>query len=245
MFQLFEVGGAVRDKFLGVDSKDVDFVVVMNDHNVDASTAFSQMQSQLESQGFQVFLSNPEFFTLRAQVPKDSPLKNRTNVADFVMARKDGPSSNGRHPDWVLPGTLLDDLSRRDFTVNAMALDMNGDLQDPFDGMSDLKENKLRFVGDAQQRVKEDGLRVLRALRFSLTKNLTLSTDVTDLFDVLDFDDALRSVSTDRLRDELSKMFNHSTMGTLNLLNQFPDLTSAMFSRPDLKLQPTMKSTVR
>ena len=246
MFQFFEVGGAVRDQLLGVDSKDVDFVCVANDPEqfVTATDAFESLHQFVENQGFKVFLSTPEFLTLRAQVPNGHVLKQRTNVADFVLARKDGPSSDGRRPDFVLPGSLHDDLSRRDFTVNAMALDpVSGDLIDPFNGQDDLKQRTLRFVGDPLQRLREDGLRLLRALRFSVTKGFVLHVDTLGVFRELEvqgqFSELLCGVSVERQREELTKMFRHDTMQTLQTLQQFPNLMRVVFA--DLKLMPTLK----
>lgn len=245
MFDFFEVGGAVRDHFLGIDSKDVDFVAVANQSFDDVESAFDDLHAFLEDSNFKVFLTTPEFLTIRAQVPDDHVLKNRTNVADFVLARKDGPSSNGRHPDWVKPGTLMDDLSRRDFTVNAMALDpVNGNLIDPFNGQEDLNNRTLRFVGNTMDRIEEDGLRILRALRFQVTKGLTMHPELFQFF--LDNHVALgfhhlRSVSTDRIREELNKMFSANTLQTLEILEDFPGIRNAIFSNGDLKLLSTSK----
>jgi tRNA nucleotidyltransferase/poly(A) polymerase len=240
-FDFFEVGGAVRDALLNLDNKDVDFAVVASDTTLDATDAFDALVAHLEAEGFRVFETKPEFLTVRAKCPVGHPLAARTDVADFVLARVDGPSSDGRRPDFVQPGTLLDDLARRDFTVNAMALAADGTLVDPFDGQSDLATMSLRFVGDAKQRVAEDGLRVLRAFRFMVTKGFT-PTD--DTFAVLTSDFAasmLGSVSKERKRDELDKMFQFDTLGTLALLGTLPQPTlDAMF--PDgLRLMPTMK----
>jgi tRNA nucleotidyltransferase/poly(A) polymerase len=247
MFQFAEVGGAVRDKFLGVDSKDVDFVAVPEDPNwfVDADAAFVCLCTHLRLKGFKVFLETPEFFTVRAQVPDGHPLKERTNVADFVLARKDGPSSDGRRPDFVLPGTLMDDLERRDFTVNAMAI-LNGELIDPFGGKQDLESNLLRFVGNPKERIAEDGLRVMRAFRFCITKGFMIEQET---FRALNSDFAaemLTKVSIERIREEIEKMFFVDSVGTMKLFCQLFSLRGntilqdAIF-RDGLRLIPTLK----
>ncbi len=248
MFDFFEVGGAVRDRFLGVNSKDVDFsCVAQNPEEFDSiSDAFTALENHLEDRGFKVFLSTPEFLTIRAQVPLNHQLREVTSVADFVLARKDGPSSDGRRPDFVLPGTLMDDLSRRDFTVNAMAVDPStGELIDPFNGQTDLEKRVLRFVGDPMQRIEEDGLRVLRALRFSVTKNLVLSDSTWGtIFHNQDMivRDHLSGVSVDRIRDELTKMFSFNTWESMMILNKtFPVIGDFIFSSTDLRLMPTTK----
>ena len=242
MFQFAEVGGAVRDKFLGLDSKDVDFVAVPEnaDTFLNADAAFMFLCTHLKEQGFKVFLETPEFFTVRAQVPDGHPLKERTNVADFVLARKDGPSSDGRRPDFVLPGTLMDDLQRRDFTVNAMAI-LNGELVDPFGGQSDLESNLLRFVGDPTQRIAEDGLRVMRALRFMVVKGFDMDMDTWDAINSDFAAEMLTKVSTERIREELEKMFFSNTLWSLHLMTELdPEVQNAIF-RDGLRLMPTLK----
>jgi tRNA nucleotidyltransferase (CCA-adding enzyme) len=245
MFQFAEVGGAVRDKFLGVNSKDVDFVAIpiSPEFHRDANDAFKNLVRHLKWCGFKVFLETPEFFTVRVQVPDGHPLKERTNVADFVLARKDGPSSDGRRPDFVLPGTLMDDLQRRDFTVNAMAI-LNDELIDPFGGREDLDNRLIRFVGNPMDRIAEDGLRVIRALRFVVTKSgFTLELETFRAINSNFAAEMLMKVSVERIREELEKMFFVDSVGTMKLLYQVFSLNSlqdAIF-RDGLRLQPTLK----
>ena len=106
--RLFEVGGSIRDELMGIDNPpDRDFCAEAPSWEALENWCFEKMKK--------VFLVTPEFFTIRGMMPNGTAI-------DVVMCRKDGPSSDGRHPDHVEPGTLLDDLARRDFTVNAMAL---------------------------------------------------------------------------------------------------------------------------
>jgi tRNA nucleotidyltransferase (CCA-adding enzyme) len=240
MFEFAEVGGAVRDKFLGVDSKDVDFVAVPTQQFDTADDAFNALVAHLKETGFKVFLETPQFFTVRAQVPEDNPLKERTNVADFVLARKDGPSSDGRRPDFVLPGTLMDDLTRRDFTVNAMAM-MNDELIDPFGGREDLDNNLLRFVGNPNDRIVEDGLRVMRALRFHITKGFDVDADTWDAVNSEFAAEMLMKVSTERIREELEKMFLFNTVQSMETLSDVRRSLKRAIFRDGLRLMPTLK----
>jgi tRNA nucleotidyltransferase (CCA-adding enzyme) len=233
--EFFEVGGCVRDNLLGVESNDVDFTVV-------GPATFKAMESELVGMGFKVFTTNPEFVTVKALVPESMPeLRARTNVADFVLARKDGASSDGRRPDFVEPGTLLDDLARRDFTVNAMARGLDGELVDPFDGVRDLCSHTLRFVGDPMTRLREDGLRMLRGFRFMVTKDLEPDTATWDALCSDEAADLLRSVSKERLVTELSKMFKFDTLAALALLSELPTLTVKAMFPEGLRLSPTLK----
>lgn len=242
MFQFAEVGGAVRDKFLGLNSKDVDFVAIPTSQGAfsTAEEAFGCLVDDLKWQGFQVFLETPAFFTVRAQVPDGHPLKERTTVADFVLARKDGPSSDGRRPDFVLPGTLMDDLQRRDFTVNAMAI-LNDELVDPFGGREDLDNNLLRFVGNPTERIAEDGLRVMRLLRFSATRGFDIDDDAWNAINSNFAADMLMKVSVERVREELEKMFLANTPWSLRLLNSVNRAVQNAIFRDGLRLMPTLK----
>ena len=87
---------------------------------------------------------------------------------EITTFRRDGAYLDNRHPDHVeFTGSLTEDLARRDFTVNAIAVDLRGELADPFDGQADLAEKILRAVGEPEKRFQEDALRILRGLRFA------------------------------------------------------------------------------
>ena len=240
MFQFAEVGGAVRDKFLGIDSKDVDFVAVPTQQFDTADDAFDALVVHLKEQGFKIFLETPQFFTVRAQVPDGHVLKERTNVADFVLARKDGPSSDGRRPDFVLPGTLMDDLKRRDFSVNAFYI-LDGQIVDPFGGLDDLKNNLLKFVGNPRDRIAEDGLRVMRALRFHVTKGFDIDADTWDAVNSDFAAEMLLKVSVERIREELEKMFFADTLWSLDVLTSVRSSVQKAIFRDGLRLMPTLR----
>lgn len=232
--RFFEVGGCVRDQLLGLNSKDVDFAV--------EAPSFDAMEAELRTRGFKIFLSTPEFLTIRAQVPAhEEKLRARSKDADFVLCRKDSPGSDGRRPDFVEPGTILDDLARRDFTMNAIAIDVEtGEMLDPHNGRHDLKANLLRFVGDPFKRINEDGLRVLRGLRFLITKGLQAEAETQDALYSFDAHKMLMKVSVERVREELERMFAYDTIASMELLHGYPNLLPAIF-RDGLRLMPTLK----
>jgi tRNA nucleotidyltransferase (CCA-adding enzyme) len=240
-FQFYEVGGAVRDSLLGLSSKDVDFSVVAPSGAFStADSAFLAMETQLTEQGFQIFESRREFLTIRARVPKGHELEARTAVADFVLARRDGPYSDGRRPDWVAPGTLADDLARRDFSVNALARGVDGTLIDLFGGVEDLSASLLRFVGDPMNRIAEDGLRVVRGFRFYITKGLDIEAETWKALISEFAADKLSKVSVERVREELNKMFRANTLHSLRLLGELPRHTQEAIFRDGLRLDATM-----
>jgi len=243
MFEFFEVGGCVRDSLLGINSKDVDFSVVAKEGAFDdVHVAFSALENYLLEHEFKIFESRPEFLTIRARVGADHPLRERTDVADFVLARRDGPYLDGRRPAWVKPGSLLDDLSRRDFRGNAIARDMGGNLIDPFGGVSDVENKVLRFVGNPTDRIQEDGLRVLRGLRFQITKGFSPTLETWEALTSPLAVHSLRKVSKERVREELNKMFCSSTLNTLALLQSLPQELVEVIFDSGLRLEATLKS---
>src|SRR5690606_38048660 len=152
-------------------------------------------------------------------VPEFHGRKPRMVPADFVLARKDGMYKDGRRPSEVYPGTLFDDLARRDFTVNAMAYTVDAQLIDPFGGLDDIRTMSLTGVGDATARFQEDALRVMRAIRFHVVKGFRLMPDVTHAMRTVSVLDALEdNIATDRIREELHKCFVHDTWATMRLL---------------------------
>lgn len=231
--RMFEVGGCVRDEMLGLRTKDIDFAV--------EAPSFEAMLDHLEHDGFEVFLISPEFLTVRARFPREHPHHGRI-TADFVLCRKDGPSSDGRRPDFVTPGTIFDDLARRDFTVNAIASNPEtGEIIDPHDGIADLNSMTLRAVGDPMARFREDGLRALRAIRFIITKGFEADDELAAALRKPETAHLLAGVSTERIREELHRAFAADTLGTLELLMTLPDSFRIAIFRDGLSLKPTLE----
>lgn len=218
--QLFEVGGSIRDEMLGFQNKDRDYVAV-------CEGGWRELLTWSNDAMDKVFLVTPAYFTIRGMVDGE--------VMDVVLARKDGAYSDGRHPDEVEPGTLEDDLARRDFTMNAIARSVwTGKVIDPFNGQEDIKNKLIRCVGNSAHRIEEDSLRILRALRFFVTKGLTLSEDLSKMlyrnrlvqdgvvqepsYAGLKVTDLLESVSRERVREELHKMFKHDSLSAARTL---------------------------
>lgn len=232
MTTIYLVGGAVRDRFLGVLSKDLDFSV--------EAESFDAMRDHLKSQGFKIFLETPQYLTIRARFPQGHA--NSSMTADFVLCRKDGEYTDGRRPDEVVPGTIYDDLARRDFTVNAIALAEDGTLIDPHDGREDLRGRRLKAVGDPMDRITEDALRALRAIRFSITKDLWIDADLLHVLRSHRIPPLLEKIAIERVREELVKAFRHDTVATLETLHEFStDFRDAIF-RDGLWLKPTLEA---
>ena len=222
MVKIYQVGGCVRDKFLNLKPKDIDYAV--------EASSYEEMKEHINKFG-NIYVETPKYFTLRGKL-------NGID-ADFTLCRKERGYSDNRRPDEVEVGTLYEDISRRDFTCNAIAIDEDDNVIDYFDGRKDIENGILRCVRDTKERLSEDGLRAFRALRFNVTKGLQFTPEL---------DKALKSdwilpiidtVSTERVRQEMSKCFEFSTLNTILLLEKYPKIREHLFSM--IWLTPTVK----
>ena len=235
--RLFEVGGSIRDELMGIKNPpDRDFCA-------ESPGGWEALLEWANQTMERVFVIKPQFFTIRGRMKSGDSI-------DVVMCRKDGPSFDGRHPDHVEPGTLLDDLARRDFTVNAMAREVDpttlepiGEIIDPFHGRQDLISGILRCVGVTSMRFEEDGLRVLRAVRFSITKDLEFCPDLlTNLKSGHWWTFAGETVSNERIREELTKMFKHDTLRTMiRFVEHLPGEALLLLETTGIWLKPTVE----
>jgi poly(A) polymerase len=224
-YKLYEVGGKIRDEILGLKSKDVDYSVVIENYTNSIYQAFDDFCEQLLDEGFDIFLETQECLTIRAKFPKEHKY---SGVADFVLARKElYYPENGRKPFSEL-GTLKDDLIRRDFTVNAIAKDEEGNIIDLFNGVRDLHSGILRTPTDTDISFNNDPLRILRAFRFALTKNLSFSDDI---YSAIRFFNTgkMKVVSKERIREELNKMFLFNSPLAFNKLRILESLNHSLF----------------
>ena len=184
-FSLYLVGGTVRDYLLGYALEDMDAVS-------DATPA------QIVS-----FLSNVDDTFARLGSLK---YKDPDGVKfDITTLRKESGYTDSRHPNKVIfVSDLEDDYPRRDFTVNAMYMDKNLRVYDFCNGQNDLKNRVLRMVGNPDQRLKEDPLRILRAIRFHLMFKLKIDSR---LFEAMrDRFYLLENITDAKIRSELDKI---------------------------------------
>jgi len=225
--KIYLVGGTLRDQLLGLSiGKDLDYAV--------EAPSYEAMRDYILANGGTIWQEREQYLTIRAKMPK-------LGDADFVLCRRDGFYSDGRRPDNVTVGTIYDDLARRDFTMNAIAQDVEtGEYIDPHNGRTAITVGLIRCVGNSFDRFNEDPLRMLRAIRFSITKDFQIvnETEVCLYNDKLI--NKLNTVSVDRVRDELTKCFKANSYKTLLALNKFGRLTYTLFKLyPQLWLKPT------
>ncbi|WP_430785584.1 CCA tRNA nucleotidyltransferase [Virgibacillus flavescens] len=125
---------------------------------------------------------------------------------EVTTFRLDGKYSDQRHPDEVeFIKTIDEDLKRRDFTINAMAMDKEGNVLDLFGGIKDLNEKKIRTVGNGQDRFQEDPLRIIRALRFSSQLGFSIENDT--LLNMKKVGSEITELAVERIRVEITKFF--------------------------------------
>jgi tRNA nucleotidyltransferase (CCA-adding enzyme) len=209
-FEAYAVGGSVRDLLMGKEPKDWD---------VTTNAAPEQIQSIFP----RTFYEN-KFFTVTVQTDSESPNLKEIEVTTY---RSEGKYEDSRHPSEIKPAeSLVEDLSRRDFTVNAMAVSAEGEVIDPFQGQEDLKNKIIRTVGKPEERFSEDALRMMRAARFATTLGFTIE-DITKE-GITGHAALLNEISKERVREEFMKiiaseraMEGVGLLSALGLLKQF------------------------
>ena len=235
-YKEYLVGGAVRDEFLGVKSKDLDYVFVFDNipDGTSSTECFEEMLNIIKEKG-EIFLSTPSCFTIRY---KDKTTKE---VKDVVLARKEVGYIEGTRTPIIVPGTLYDDLSRRDARLNALARDEDGTIIDYLNGVQDLKDKILRTPLDPIITMNDDPLRLLRMIRFHITKGFTISDPIVEILHSYDYETKMGVVSIERIQQELLKCFKFDTLKTLKVLNEFDRLRDYIFEKSHLWLEPTLK----
>lgn len=185
-FPAYAVGGCVRDSLLG-----------RTPHDYDLCTAATPEQLRNIFSQYPLVLAGEKHGTVTV-IMDHMPV-------EITTFRREGSYHDSRHPDWVrFVDDITADLSRRDFTVNAMAYSPYRGFADPFGGRQDLKDGILRAVGDPRTRFSEDTLRILRGVRFSVKYRLTVApSTMSAMLDMASHTDLL---SKERVFEELCKL---------------------------------------
>lgn len=198
-YEAFAVGGCVRDAIMG-----------RMPHDWDITTSAQPAQ-------------------VKALFPRtiDTGIKHGTVTVmlgktgyEVTTYRIDGEYVDGRHPEEVIfTSNLVEDLKRRDFTINAMAYNHRAGVVDEFNGIEDLNNKIIRCVGAARERFTEDALRILRALRFSAQLDFTISDDTCNA--IRELAPSLVKISRERIQTELDKLITSSHPGRIKLVQLF------------------------
>nr|WP_318682943.1 CCA tRNA nucleotidyltransferase [uncultured Acetatifactor sp.] len=183
-FEAYIVGGCVRDSLLGREPEDWDIttsakpwqIKEMFDRTIDTGIQHGTVTVMLDKEGFEV-----------------------------TTYRIDGKYEDGRHPrEVIFTPSLIEDLKRRDFTINAMAYNEEGGLIDVFGGLRDMEEKTIRCVGAPKERFSEDALRIMRAIRFSAQLGYGIEKRTKEAIRVMS--PALKGISAERIQVELVKL---------------------------------------
>lgn len=183
-YRAFLVGGCVRDMILGVQPQDWDICT-----------------SALPEQVMEVFPGSRPTGLKHGTVTVTENAKS----VEVTTFRSEGSYADHRHPDSVsFVGDLTTDLSRRDFTMNAIAVSIDGLVADPFGGVEDIKNKRIRCVGEPEQRFEEDALRMFRAFRFSA--RLGFEVEPVTRAAILQKAPLASALAAERVRDEIEKI---------------------------------------
>lgn len=196
-YELYMVGGAVRDILMDKTPHDYDFAT---------NATPDQMLKIAEESNIEVIPTGIKYGTVTFRIDNQS--------FEVTTYRSDGNYSDGRRPDQVTFSTnILDDLSRRDFTVNAIALNMLSnvnDYVDPFNGIKDIENKVIRTVGGPVERFTEDGLRILRAIRFRFKLGFTF--DAATYEAIMSNWQLLKHISQERITSEFLQILTYGNL---------------------------------
>ena len=210
-YDVYPIGGCVRNHIMGITPDDYDMTT-----------------NALPEETLSVFADYTTF---------DAGMKHGTvsvvidkHVIEITTYRIETTYTDNRHPDNVIfTRELTDDLKRRDFTMNAIAYDHNSETYfDPFDGITDINNKLIRAVGEPVQRFNEDGLRILRALRFSSVLGFAIETETS--MAIHKCKDLLKNISPERIYTEFTKLL--CGVNAANVLREYYDVISVFI--PDI-----------
>ena len=197
------VGGAVRDLLLNKNPQDFDFATP---HPPDTITSI------LKKEKIRFIDNDAKFGTIIAVI--NSRSYQITSLRTEIK-------NDGRHFTAIFIDDYLQDSNRRDFTINALYLDYNGNLRDYHGGIKDLEKNKVRFIGSCEERIKEDHLRILRFFRFSLYYGEDI--DYQSLLTIDKYQNLIKKISKERIRYEIIKIINCDNNKKLLVILQIMD----------------------
>jgi tRNA nucleotidyltransferase/poly(A) polymerase len=189
---VYLVGGSVRDVLLEKEPKDYDFTTPLSPDEVEARALAA---------GRHVYGIGKKFGTIGFKVPTE---RGRFEYVEITTFRREKYEEGNRKPQVEFVSELKDDLSRRDFTFNAIALDTNFEFIDPFGGRLEILAKKIKPVGNAKDRFKEDPLRMLRAARFASQLGFEVDPNMIGIIRKLGY--TILDVSRERWVQELDKL---------------------------------------
>lgn len=214
-FQAYLVGGCVRDLFMGRKPKDWDITTNATPEEIIPLFPKTFYENDFGTVGV------VNEWVDDAKGPEKEAERETLKIIEITPYRVESSYSDHRRPDSVkFSKNILDDLKRRDFTMNAIAYDAEtGEIVDPFFGVADLARGIIKTVGEAKERFFEDGLRILRAVRFHVELGFPLDHEVEK--SIMENKDILKEVSRERIKDEFVKIImSENPSGGLMILKK-------------------------
>lgn len=209
----YVVGGCVRDGLLDIRPHDWDICTSANPGRV---------LELMAVHGVKTIETGLQHGTVTAVIGEES--------YEITTFRVDGEYSDSRRPDYVeFVGDIIEDLGRRDFTINAMAYNEREGLVDPWGGYSDLRNRMIRCVGNPDDRFREDALRIMRALRFAATYGFKIEEKTAAA--IHRNKELLKNISAERIQSELTKMLCGKKV--LDILLEYKDVMAVII--PELE----------
>ena len=204
------VGGYVRDYLRNIETKDIDIATKLNPDEV------IELLSKEKIKTVPTGLSHG---TVSAFI--------NDQIFEITTLRKDS-NHDGRHANIEFTEDWEEDASRRDFTINAIYMDYNGEIYDPFDGISDLNNGVVKFIGDPEKRIKEDYLRILRYYRFLTIYNSSIDNKTRKL--IQKNADKIINLSSERIHQEFFKILSNDHTGKIINLMKDDGILDLVFS---------------
>lgn len=182
--EAYIVGGFCRDKYLGINSLDIDI------------TTSATIEDLLE-----IFddVENKGFLSYR--------LKYKNFIFEITTYRKELNYIENRYPIVEIANSLQEDLKRRDFTINTLCIDKNGNYVDLLNAKEDLNKKIIRCVGNSEIKIKEDALRILRAIRFAVTLDFDLDNNLAQ--DITKYAYLIKTIPSKKAEYELKKIIKY------------------------------------
>ncbi len=207
------VGGCVRKYLLNQEIDDIDIATILTT---------DQIKKKFEGSKFDIIESGIKHGTVT--------LVSKKFKLELTTLRKD-IKTDGRHAEIEYTDNWEKDSERRDFTINAIYLDINGKIFDPQLGITDLKNHNIKFIGDPQKRIEEDYLRIIRFVRFSLEYESKIEQTTIEAIK-LNLD-GIKKISKERILSELFKILNTKNFVRLNNNKRLKEIFSLIF--PEFK----------
>jgi poly A polymerase len=212
-YEAYIVGGSVRDLLLNRQINDIDITTNATPEEIEkVYKDFKQIDIGKKFGTIKILDNNDEF--------------------EITTFRSEKGYSDGRHPDEVsFTKSIYDDLKRRDLTINSIAF-RNGEIYDPFNGKKDIKNKVIKAVGNPEERIKEDALRILRAVRFSIQLDFKIDNELKEA--IKRNKNRLDLVSKERINEELNKMLIANPFKTIKTLKEL-DILNNIFTNIEIK----------